>query len=212
MYMSRDGRMDRKEGMYKLESSSRKKCICLFFCCSAVVFFIFGGIYAFRANNANWINTDFTVNEDIVSPFDSCHISGPGTVVDLSVDIETRNQISLDFAEYCKGSDVCEKYGTRWTAAFNFNAVIINACAINFVLMAIGGYWFYPRLIGTFLNCCYGLCHFAAWGLAVGVYAAPPGRVCTLNIAANQYLGNREWSDDWTFKMDGQALAAMGSL
>lgn|ERR1719362_718483 len=104
-YFNRDGRVDRKEGMYKLESSSRKKCICMFFCCSAVVFFIFGGIYAFRANNANMINSDYTVIEDIASPYDSCN--EPGTIADLEVDAETRNQIVKDHMDYCKGSDVC---------------------------------------------------------------------------------------------------------
>ena len=110
--------------------------------------------------------------------------------------------LANDAADYCKEMDC--KFGTLWTAAFTFNAIMLILMALNFALMTIGAFYFYPRLIGTFLNCCYGCCHFAAWVLTLAVRFNPPGRYCAINIASNQYEGNLRWTpDSWTYKKDG---------
>jgi len=88
--------------------------------------------------------------------------------------------------------------------------------ALNFVLMTFGAFYFYPRLIGTFLNCCFSCCHFAAWITALAVRFSPIGNMCGLNISGNQYEvlpdGTIKFNDSWTYKKDGSVLALLGFL
>jgi len=112
--------------------------------------------------------------------------------------------------------------GTQWSVAFTFNGAMLILQAFNFIMMAVGAFWFYPRLIGTFVNCCFGCCHLAAWAFALSVYANPLGQSCMLNIIGNQYGGKEynaslntwitEWSDDWTYQKDGTVLFALGTI
>jgi len=106
----------------------------------------------------------------------------------------------------------CLKNGTRWSVAFNFNGVMLFFQACNFLLMTFGAYWFYPRLIGTFVNCCYGCCHLAAWTMAVGVFGSPLGQSCVINVQPNQYEGKEIFNDSMTWKKDGQILISLGAL
>ena len=208
-FSSSSGRTDRKYGMYSLESRARKFWICMCFAVSCIVFVIFGGLHGWRANNANMINADYWVIKDKVSPYDSCIF--PGSIRDPDVDPVTAAEIQLRAFEYCADNQSdCAENGTRWSVAFNFNTVIMIFSAVNFILMAIGGYWFYPRLFGTFINCCYACCHCAAWTMAVGVYASPLGQLCTLNVHPNDYEGDGKWTytedpsaEHWTYKKDG---------
>ena len=82
----------------------------------------------------------------------------------------------------------------------------------NFVLMTVGAFYFYPRLIGTFFNCCYACCHLVAWVLTLAARFNPLGRNCVLNVAPIQYEGDGKWNDLSTYKKDGSVLAALGAM
>ena len=84
--------------------------------------------------------------------------------------------------------------------------------ALNFVLLTFGAFWFYPRLIGTFINCCCGCCNLGGFIFALGVRFNPLGAHCVLNVAPLQYEGDSQFNDSWTYKKDGGVLAAFGTL
>ena len=84
--------------------------------------------------------------------------------------------------------------------------------AANFVIMTLGAFYFYPRIIGTFINCCYGCCHLIAWTLILGMRFNPIGNHCVLNVAPLQYTGDNTFDDSWTYKKDGSVLAILGAL
>jgi len=56
---------------------------------------------------------------------------------------------------------------------------------LNFVLLAFGGYWFYPRLLGTFFNWILSVCHLCVIGATYYVRFNPWGRWCSYNEASN---------------------------
>lgn len=56
---------------------------------------------------------------------------------------------------------------------------------LNFIVLAIGGYWFYPRLIGTFMNWVLGFCHFCVIIFSLYARFSPFGRWCSYNVAGN---------------------------
>lgn len=95
----------------------------------------------------------------------------------------------------------CDK-GTGWSGAFAFNAWVCLIMFLNFVLMAIGGFWFWPRLIGTMFNCCCGCCHLFAWSVALGARFSVWGNWCAYNDASINYTGNRVFNDDATYVKD----------
>ena len=53
------------------------------------------------------------------------------------------------------------------------------------MLLALGGYWFYPRLIGTFTNWILAFCHFTVIGFTLFARFSPFGRWCSYNVAGN---------------------------
>ena len=93
-----------------------------------------------------------------------------------------------------------------------FNAAVLIICFINFLLMTLGAFFWYPRLFGTLCNCCCSCCHCLAWAAALAVRFNPVGIWCGFNVAPIQYEGNRKFNDSHTFKSDGGILAAFGIL
>jgi len=84
--------------------------------------------------------------------------------------------------------------------------------SLNYIVMALGGFYFLPRLIGTFCNCCLGCCHLVAFIMALAVRFNPKGAYCAANVAAIQYEGDRKFNDSWTFKKDASLLATLGVI
>ena len=74
---------------------------------------------------------------------------------------------------------------------------------INFILLSVGAFYFYPRLIGTFCNFCLGCCHLSAFSMALAARYSPAGAICAVNISSNQYEGDGQFNDEWTYKKDG---------
>ena len=64
--------------------------------------------------------------------------------------------------------------------------------------MAIGGFWWYPRLIGTVINAfCACCCHFSAVVMLFVARFGPAGKLCSLNRAADTYDGNFNAPDNF---------------
>ena len=89
--------------------------------------------------------------------------------------------------------------------------MVLIVSGINFILMAIGAFWFYPRYVGTVINGCYGCCHCCAWIMALSSRFNPLGDMCSINVAPNKYEAGK-WSDASTYKSDGAELAALSSI
>lgn len=59
VYMSKEGRQGRKQGMYKQEKRCTKIMYFIIFSMAAVIFLVIGAIHASRADNARRINDDY---------------------------------------------------------------------------------------------------------------------------------------------------------
>ena len=92
--------------------------------------------------------------------------------------------------------------------------------AANFVFLAFGGFWWYPRLIGSCLNffcaCC---CHFAAILSLFGGNLGPAGKLCSFNIVSSTYEGdgksnetNGDWKDEPTYQDDANKMLILGCI
>ena len=103
-------------------------------------------------------------------------------------------------------------YGTRWSAAFSSNAVFLILMFLNYITLTFGAFWYYPRLIGTICNCCCGCAHFGTMVAALSYRFSPYGNYCAANEGGNAHLGGGKFDDSWTFKKDGQTLAALGAI
>ena len=187
-FFSSKGRENRMEGMYKKEKSTNKICYAILYGICAVVYLVFGGLSAERASNAFKINVDFwdDVRNGHNSAYDSCSI--PSFIRDPYSDND--EYISL-LKEIGVQNYSDNKEGTNWTAAWNLNAVIMLLQAANFVTLAFGSFWFYPRLIGTFCNCfCACCCHLSAIIMLWSARFSLLGRLCSLNIDSSTYNGH----------------------
>jgi len=67
---------------------------------------------------------------------------------------------------------------------------------VNFILMTIGAFWFWPRFIGTWCNCCLGCCHITGISFMLAGATNPMGRYCAFNKSTVEYKGDYEWDFD----------------
>lgn len=110
------------------------------------------------------------------------------------------------------------------------NAAMLIIQALNFILLAVGAFWFYPRLIGTIINTICAFCaHPASWGAALGSALSTPGIYCSFNVAPSTYTGGfkggmtgaellgtgnstlfGDWDEGTTYQSDQSRLLALG--
>ncbi len=83
---------------------------------------------------------------------------------------------------------------------------------INFIVMAVGACFWYPRLIGTACNCALSCCHLAAWITIFAARFSPLGNYCNLNIAGNQMDSDGRFDDTWTYKKEGGLMVSFGIM
>jgi len=101
--------------------------------------------------------------------------SSPGYVVDPDVNVADQMNVDMEKMKFCmENMDNCKK-GTQWTSTFTFNSIVLIIMALNYITMAIGGFYLFPRIIGTICNCCCGCCHFAAFITVLSVRFGPLG-------------------------------------
>ena len=81
----------------------------------------------------------------------------------------------------------------------------------NFVLMAVGGFFYYPRLIGTIINCCLACpCHFTAFVMMFVRRNNPIGDLCSYNEAPSTYEGDGQWDIGGdTYEDDARKMKVM---
>merc|ERR1719203_380204 len=56
--------------------------------------------------------------------------------------------------------------------------------SLNFIVLAFGGFWFHPRLIGTFMNWILAFCHLAVILFTLFARFNPFGNWCSFNVAS----------------------------
>jgi len=75
------------------------------------------------------------------------------------------------------------------------------------IFLAFGGFWWYPRLIGTMTNfCCACCCHISAVSLLFGGRLNPFGKICSYNLSTSTYKGDLEWEDKPTYQDDANKM------
>ena len=172
---------------------------------SAAVFFIFGGLHSWRSSNATKINKDYDMPniffDSESNAYDLC--ATPSEIRDPEISRSDYNKLEQDVKTYCQDrKEECFR-GTQWSAAFSFNATVLCLSAANFIVMAIGGFFFWPRYVGTWINFCYACCHCSACSMGLAVSYGPIGLLCKTNVAGNNYEGDGKFNDSTTYKSDG---------
>lgn len=87
----------------------------------------------------------------------------------------------------------CYRSGTGWSIAWYYNAVWMCIMGCNFILLTFGAKWFWPRLIGTWLNMAFGCCHCSGIGLLMAGVTGPFGVICGYNKSTSTYEGDFKW-------------------
>lgn len=196
--------------MYLKEAKGTKCCYLMGFALSAIIYIVIGSLHGNRSVNAETINKEYLhLKGEALKAYDSCRI--PNYIPDAT---EAKMiELVLNYEESCKDKELeCAQKGTDWSGAWRFNAFIMITQGMNFILLAVGAYWFYPRCIGTFCNLCLGCCHLGAWIACLAARYSPPGELCAVNISPNQLENGGTWSDDWTYKKDAELLGALGII
>lgn len=79
-------------------------------------------------------------------------------------------KISKDLKDGCELDKGCYEDGTGWTFIWFVNAITMIAQSLNFMLMTCGSWWFWPRVIGTFMSWVLGLASLFAVYLSFESY------------------------------------------
>ena len=74
----------------------------------------------------------------------------------------------------------------------------------NFILLAVGGCCFWPRMIGTYINCGLAILNIAAIITAIASNTKPVSIVCSYNKAYNTFKADDTWmtstdNDGWNY-------------
>ena len=89
---------------------------------------------------------------------------------------------------------------------FTFSGVVLGLMFWNFVLLAVGGCCFWPRLIGTYVNCGLAVLNIAAAITAIVSNTKPASIVCSFNIAVNDFKGDGEFKESGTMYADDYTI------
>ena len=234
-WCSSKGLNNRKKGMYKMETKGRKFCILALFIISAITYIVIGSLHASRSANANKINEDFEDDqiaylkgkllrrlesepeENILVAvydyaYDGCFI--PSYEPDPSLNVFDAQQLQKDLFDVCGYDLACYRQGTLWSFIWTYNAIWILIMGVNFIFLSMGAFWFWPRLIGTWLNCCFGCCHCSAISYLVVGVMGPYGRICSYNVSTSTYLGDiQQWDEDgMTYQNDHGLMLTLAML
>ena len=90
---------------------------------------------------------------------------------------------------------------------FTFSGTVLVLVSCNFILLAVGGFCFWPRLIGTYINLGLAIFNFAAAITAIVSNTKPKSVLCSYNKAFNTFKGDGvpggEWADSgFTYEDD----------
>ena len=108
-----------------------------------------------------------------------------------------------EWIEECRTDQECYETGTGWSFIWAWNGAWCILMSFNFILLAIGAFLWWPRLVGTLLNYLLCTCHLVGIiTMFFGVYSPFP-RVCQYNKASSTYDGGYKWTwDSATYEGD----------
>ena len=148
---------------------------------------------------------------EVVNAYDACMYPsidylGVNDPCDLNAPLERMQEltramsdvaaISNDLVAYCGQDIACYEVGTGWTFIWSYNAAWAIIMGANFILLTFGAYWFWPRYIGSILNCCFGIFHISGVSMMFAGVMNPAPQLCALNKSTVAYKGDYEWDYD----------------
>ena len=210
-WCSKKGWKAREKGMKEQESQKRKICYTVLFGLCALFCLAIGAVQLAHWTNAEAINSDYN-DPRVDNSYDACaYPSGYITEPD-KVDDATAAALTLGLE--CGFDASCYRAGTTWTDVWGANGIIMLFMAFNFVLMSVGGFYFYPRCIGTWINAfCACCCHSTVVGLALSGRWRAYGNYCSFNIMPSQYDGNYlPVVDGYSYADEAGLIGAFGVL
>ena len=84
--------------------------------------------------------------------------------------------------------------------------------AVILVVMAFGGFFWYPRLIGTILNFfCACTCHLACVVVLFSARLSPMGELCSWNLTESTYKGKDDGWEEPTYQDDANKLLGLAA-
>ena len=85
--------------------------------------------------------------------------------------------------------------------------------AVNFIVLTIGAFWFWPRFIGTICNCFLSCCHGIGVGFLFAGALNPYPRICSYNKSTSSYEGDYEWNyEGMTYEREHGMMFFLGVL
>ena len=152
---------------------------------------------------------DLWLYNDIPSWYDICFIPEFKYKVEDAGEVQDAAQ---DKGDYC-GDGVSCGTNTMWKTVWFYNGICMTVMGCNYILLALGSFFFWPRLIGTYLNCCFGC--GALIGAFLGIFEAtsPMGAYCGYNESANTMTGDDTFDEGgMTYQTDQVMMLLFGII
>ena len=151
--------------------------------------------------------------------YDSCSI--PEFIADSELTYDKKLELVNESIDIC-GDDIgCSERGTNWTIVWTLNAAWMLIMAVNLILMAIGAFWWYPRVIGCLANSCFAICHLVAVAFLFAARWSPGGRHCSYNLSTSTYktggnnsgaIDQSDWFDKPTYQDDASLMLILSII
>ena len=106
-----------------------------------------------------------------------------------------------DSLDVCYEDNECLKQGTNWKLVWTFNGSYMVIMGCNYILLALGSFFFWPRLIGSYLNCCLGCCGMVGGIIALYYTMFALGELCSYNEMVNTITTDEFVDDGMTFRV-----------
>ena len=71
--------------------------------------------------------------------------------------------LMIDWVDECGADQKCYETGTGWSFVWAWNAASCIVMGCNFIVIAVGAFFWWPRLIGTMLNYLLCCCHLVGF-------------------------------------------------
>lgn len=170
------------------------------------------GYFIIRADDADVMHDmyqSWLYNDDPPSWYDNCFIP------EFKYKVEDAGEVldaAQDKGDYC-GDGVSCGTNTMWKTVWFYNGICMTVMGCNYILLALGSFFFWPRLIGTYLNCCFGC--GALIGAFLGIFEAtsPMGAYCGYNESANTMTGDDTFDEGgMTYQTDQVMMLLFGII
>jgi len=106
--------------------------------------------------------------------------------------LTTLAAIGLEWIDECGLDQECYEKGTGWSFVWAWNAAWMIIMGLNFIVLAVGSHFWWPRFVGTIMNCCFGICHLVGIIFMIMGATSPFARICFYNKSTSSYKGDYE--------------------